>query len=190
MPPMPADLDLSLLGWTDRDADPTPAAGTFTWTLEVDDAGTGGVDTKLELAFTDGATDLAIGAAATTADSDTAAVCTGLENVDVDVAGLTISFSGELGAACALIATFDADGDSTTPARATADGDELEFEITLANAPDTTPVDAADAENQDIDVTGTVTITGGADDDEGSVSFDISGEVTYETPTITTQKAN
>ena len=35
-----------------------------------------------------------------------------------------------------------------------------------------------------------LTITGGADGDEGSVSFDISGEVTYMTPTITTQQAN
>ena len=187
-PPAPANLDLTLEGWTDRSD--TADAGTFTWTLEVDDAGVGGIDTKLELEFSDGATDLAVEAGADTADGTTAAVCTGLENVDIEVSGLTISFSGELGAACVLIAGFDRDADGDTPDVPTDDGDELEFEITLAAAPDTTPVDADDAENQEIDVTGTVTVTGGGENDEGSESFNISGTVTYMTPTITTQKAN
>jgi hypothetical protein len=120
--------------------------------------------------------------------------CTGLNNVDVDVSGLTISFSGEPTGACGdLIANYDPDGDGTATARAiTGDGtdnDDVAFEITLAAAPDTTPVDADDAENQDIEVTGTVTVTGTEDDAE-TVTFNISGTVTYMTPTITTQKAN
>ena len=98
---MPANLDLTLLGWTGRAAatDTTPAdvAGTFTWTLEVDDAGAGGIDTKLELEFSDGATDLAVQAAENTAEATAAADCTGLDNVDVEVSGLTISFSGDGG---------------------------------------------------------------------------------------------
>ena len=195
-PPAPADLDLTLLGWTGRVVDTTtPAntdvAGSFTWgPFEIDDAGAGGIDTILYLVFTDGATDLSVNAAAVGAAAPGTA-CGGLENVDVDVSGLTISFSGELDAACDnLIATFDPDGAGSATTRATLSGDEVAFEITLADPPDTTPVPADDAEDQEIDVTGTVTITGGGADDEGSVSFDISGEVEYNVPTITTEKAN
>ena len=190
-PPMPADLDLTLLGWTDRGADAD--AGTFMWTLEVDDAGVGGIDTKLVLSFTDGGTDLEVQAAANTAADTAAAACTGLGALDPDVAGLTISFSGEVEAACALIGNYDPDGSGDEVPRAiTGDGtdnDELEFSITLASAPDTTPVDADDAENQEIDVTGTVMVTG-TEEDAATVTYDISGTVTYMTPTITTQKAN
>ncbi|MDE0098126.1 MAG: hypothetical protein OXM87_00655 [Truepera sp.] len=190
-PPMPADLVLTLEGWTDRSD--TANAGTFTWTLEVDDAGAGGVDTKLELEFTDGGTDLTVEAAATTAATD-AAACTGLTDLDVEISGLTISFSGEVTATgCTLIANYDPDGSGDAPARAiTGDGtddDDLAFEITLAEAPMTEPVASGDYKDQDIDVTGTVMVTGTEDDAE-TVTYNISGTVTYMPPTITTQKAN
>ena len=145
-----------------------------------------GVDTNLFLAFTDGGTDLSVNAGATSPGS----ACAGLGDVDVEVSGLTISFDGELTAACAdLIAEYDPDGTGTTAARPVDDDDTLAFEITLAEAPMTEPVASGDYKDQDIEVTGTVKVTGGGDDDV-TVSYDISGEVTYMPPTITTQKAD
>ena len=55
---MPADLDLNLLGWTDRADDAT--AGTFTWTIEIDGSGVDGADEPLVLKFTDVGTDLEV----------------------------------------------------------------------------------------------------------------------------------
>ena len=179
--PMPAaDLDLSLLGWTDRGAN--DMAGTFTWTIEIDGSGTDGADEPLVLKFTDVGTDLEVEGASN-------ANCSGLGDLNVEVSGLTITFSGTIGSAgCnALFAGYDADGDDF--ADGASNGDKVAFEITLAEAPKTEPVAADDAEDQEIDVTGTVTITSDEDNTEPA-TYDISGEVTYKPPTITTTEAN
>ena len=65
----------------------------------------------------------------------------------------------------------------------------MAFELMLAEAPMTTPVAADDAEDQEIDVTGTVTVTD-MDEDLDPVTYIIAGEVTYKPATITTTKAN
>ena len=190
--PMPAtDLDLTLLGWTDRGTNAT--AGTFTWTLEIDGSGVGGADEPLVLTFSDVATDLEV-------EGANNAGCSGLGDLNVEVSGLTVSFSGTIGSgSCsALFAGYDPDDDDT--ADGVSEGDKVAFEITLAEAPKTMRVAADDAEDQEIAVTGKVTIT--SDDTRGAVSdgngngnggpatYKISGEVTYKPPTITTTDAN
>ena len=183
MEPMePADLDLNLLGWTDRGDNAT--AGTFTWTIEIDGSGTDGADEPLVLNFSDVGTDLEV-------EGANNASCSGLGDLNIEVSGLTISFSGTIGSgSCrALFAGYDPDDDASTTPNAADEDDEVAFEITLAEAPKTTRVAADDAEDQEIDVTGKVTIT--RDGDEGgSATYDIVGEVTYKPPTITTTEAN
>ena len=181
-PTEPADLDLNLLGWTDRGTNAT--AGTFTWTIEIDGSGTDGADEPLVLRFSDVGTDLEV-------EGANNANCSGLGDLNVEVSELTISFSGTIGSgSCtALFAGYDPDDEASTTPNAADEGDEVAFEITLAEAPKTTRVAADDAEDQEIGVTGTVTITrDGAEG--GSATYDIEGEVTYKPPTITTTEAN
>lgn len=178
---MPAgDLDLNLLGWTDRGANAT--AGTFTWTLEIDGSGVNGADEPLVLTFSDEATDLEV-------EGANNASCSGLGDLDPEVSGLTITFSGTIGSGgcSALFAGYDPDGDDT--ADGAGNGDEVAFKITLAEAPRTTLVNVDDAEDQEIDVTGKVTITSDEDDTEPA-TYNISGDVMYKPPTITTTEAN
>ena len=181
-PPMPADLDLNLLGWTDRGANAT--AGTFTWTLEIDGSGVGGADEPLVLNFSDVGTDLEV-------EGANNANCSGLGDLNVEVSGLTISFSGTIGSgSCnALFAGFDPEDDAGTTTDGVAEGDEVAFELMLAEAPMTTPVAADDAEDQEIDVTGTVTVTD-MDEDLDPVTYTIAGDVIYKPATITTTEAN
>ena len=50
----------------------------------------------------------------TGATADAITACAGIDTLDPEVSGLTISFSGELTGACTLIDTFDADADADT----------------------------------------------------------------------------
>lgn len=191
-PPAVVDLDLTLKGWTTRaaeDDDTTANIDETTaveWMLEIVESGANRAPETLYLVFTDGGNDLGVYTAASAATA-----CDGLTDLDVVISGLTITFDGTIGTAanCALFAGVDVDGDGDDAA-GPADGDKLAFSITLDNAPNTMAVDVADAEDQDIGVTGMVTITRGTGSSAEEKTLDIRGEVTYMTPTITTQPAS
>lgn len=177
------DLNLNLLGWTDRATGAT--AGTFTWTLAIYRSGVDGATEPLVLAFSDSASDLRVGGTG-------GAACSGLGDLDPDVSGLTITFKGTIGSgSCAtLFAGFDPEDDDAATADGVAQGDKVAFEITLEEAPKTTSVDVDDAEDQVIRVVmSKVTVTD-TNEDLDPVEYRISGRVTYKPSTITIAPAN
>ena len=171
------------MGWTDRGANAT--AGTFTWTLEIDGSGVDGADEPLILKFTDVGTDLEV-------EGANNANCSGLGDLNIEVSGLTITFSGTIGSGgcSALFAGYDPDGDAGTTADGAGNGDEVAFKITLAEAPRTTLVNVDDAEDQEIDVTGTVTITRRWKMTRSPQRITSQERSHTNPPTITTTKAN
>ncbi len=120
-------------------------------------------------------------------------VCT-IQTRPITVSGLTMSFGHTTSTdnPCgtgddAAFSAFDNRIDTTNSAEASgvANGDEIEISLTLAEAPNTEPVDKATA--QKIKVSGMVTVT---HDDDGDINTDqattstymISGEITYNRP--------
>jgi len=189
--PMVTDLDLTWGGW---DRAGTATSGSFMWsaTLEGSQEDAGGVadDLKVNFTFTKDARGVQI---LLQSAADTPATLCALDDGVPTVSGRTISFSYVLAAECDDVFT-DFDSRATkddTAANGPQEDDKIEVELTLSELPDLTPMPKADAKEQEISFSGTVTITHKkpATDltpltADATGMFDFTGTAKYDTPEI------
>ena len=184
--PEPMDLDLTLKGW-ERGTD-----NAFTWKVAMANTETSTTGIEATLVFdVRGNPRVTVNNAA-----NDAVLCAGLDNLAVMTSGTTVSFSGRLTGDCAagVFGSFDSRGEANTGGTAgPKTGDDVAFELMLANLPDTTAM--AKAKAQEIAISGTVTVShvgsnGGTANDatddtvDTSKSYGLSGKAKYDTPEI------
>lgn len=158
--PMVADLDLSLRGWTGK-----------IWSLTFYGANIG---TDTDATFTISVSDGKIMAELTGTPP-----CGAVEVKDADISGLTFSFTVTDGTGCDLETLFagtlfaNSADDGVDADEGVDAGDTVTFEITLAAAPNTAPVESGGPMDQTIALSGEATATnvGSAGDDQKSVSL-------------------
>ncbi len=164
-------MDLTLNGWE------MTTDGNLDWTITVMASGAANADETITLRFTVDRNNVDV---LLFNDDGTTGICgfgTEATALEVSLMGTDISFSGTTTTDCTGVFTAFAD----------ASGDMLSFELSLENAPDTTPV--AKADPQKIDISGSVTIeredvANTPADESATATYMLSGTATYNPPVI------